>query len=95
MRVLLNAGVSAIVCYLIFVIGLSFLGAIAFASPGANWSAGIGPMPLFGVHSDARSTTFSLSWGVAVVAVVLGAINAGMRAVLAARRDRRQSRGTA
>ena len=85
-RFLVRLMVSIVACYVVLLIGLSFLGAIAFASPGSNWSADIGPIPLFGAHSEGAGSTFSVSWGVLLVAILLGVFNAAAAAALAARR---------
>jgi hypothetical protein len=94
-RLAVRTIVSIVVCYLVLSIGLSILGAVAFASPGVNWDVGIGPMPLFSAHSDGHGTSFSMGWGVLVVAIVLGILNSAAGAALAARRARRSKRVTA
>jgi len=94
-RLAVRTIVSIVVCYLVLFIGLSILGAVAFASPGVNWDVGIGPMPLFSAHSDGHGTSFSMGWGVLVVAIVLGILNSAAGAALAARRGRRSKQVTA
>jgi hypothetical protein len=93
-RLVARAMVSIIVCYLVLFLALSILGAVAFASPGVNWDAGIGPIPLLSAHSDGHSSTFSVGWGVLIVAIVLGLLNSAAGAALAARRARQSTRET-
>ena len=92
---IVRALVSVIVCYLVLVIGLSILGDVALASPGTNWDVGIGPIPLFSAHPIGRGSTFTVGWGLLIVAIVLGVLNAAAGAALAARRAGRRKENPA
>jgi hypothetical protein len=90
---LVKAAVSTVVAFVVLMVALTIVGAATFASPGSDMSVGIGPIPIFSSHSTSSATSFSTEWGVGVLALAAGLLNAGLSVWLSGRRSSDNSAG--